>query len=74
MSHIQSTLAKQLLDIGPDRLEEIRAEAREKGLDSHSFVAAQLLGKDINEVTTIERNEAKTLLFALNYGGMGKIA
>lgn len=50
-------------------LDALRKEATEKGLDFHKHVAATALGKSIDDVTTVERNEVKTLLFAYNFGG-----
>lgn len=53
-------------------LDALRKEATEKGLDFHKHVAATALGKGLDDVTTVERNEAKTLLFAYTYGSPGE--
>lgn len=71
MGHIRQTIGQHLLKIGPEGVEALRKEASEKGLDFHKHVAATALGKSIDEVGTIERNEAKTLLFGHNYGRPG---
>lgn len=54
--------------IGLKGLDDLQKEAKEKDLDFHKHVAAKALDKPHDEVTPVERNEAKTLLFAYNYG------
>lgn len=71
MGHIGTTIGQYLLKVGQEGLEKLRKEALEKGLDFHNLVAATALEKGIDAVTTIERNEAKTLLFGFNYGRRG---
>jgi hypothetical protein len=68
MAHIRQTIGRHILKIGVEGLEALQKEATEKAVDFHKHVAATALGKGVDDVTTVERNEAKTLLFAYNFG------
>lgn len=68
MSHIRALLFQRLLATGEEGVAKIRAEALEKGLDFYSHTVATLFEKPIADVTTIERQEAKGLLFTYTYG------
>ena len=55
-----------------NRPNELMAKAAEVGTDVHTYVASEVLGISVSQVTEVDRQKSKVAFFAAFYGSPAK--